>query len=338
MGVNLKRFVKPTPLKLADLNGKVLAVDAYNIIYQFLTSIRQPDGTPLKDSEGRITSHLSGLFYRNINLMRQGIELAYVFDGEPPSFKKILSEREERKKLAEKKYEQALQEGDVTRARVYAQQATRMNQQVIIESKQLLEAMGVCVIQAPSEGEAQAARLNQEGKVFAVVSQDYDSLLFGAEKLIRYLNVTGKKKVPGTTQWARVEPEIISLQQTLKSNDLTREQLIIIALLTGTDYNPGGVKGVGPATALKLVKEHKTLNKILEHVKWEHEVPAEELLEWFLKPKTSEVSVVFPKFNPNKVKELLLSHDFSENRVTSGLNKLKELNKDNQQQALSDYF
>ena len=83
MGLQVGEIVPRKAIEFSNLKNKVLAVDASNIIYQFLSTIRQPDGTPLKDKKGRITSHLSGLFYRNINLMQEGLKLVYVLMGKP---------------------------------------------------------------------------------------------------------------------------------------------------------------------------------------------------------------------------------------------------------------
>jgi flap endonuclease-1 len=196
MGLNIREIIPRKEIELSDLKGKIVCIDAFNTLYQFLSSIRQPDGTPLMDSKQRITSHLSGIFYRNIALLEHGIKLVYVFDGTPPAQKygthKI---RQEGRDLARSRYEQAKTEEDLEGMKRYGSQLVRLNGEMIKESKELLEAMGIAVVQAPGEGEAQAAHLVRIMKeVYASASQDYDSLLFGASTLIRNLTLSKKRK------------------------------------------------------------------------------------------------------------------------------------------------
>jgi len=216
-----------------QLNGKVIALDAYNALYQFLASIRQPDGTPLMDSQGRVTSHLSGLLYRTINLLEYGIKPVYVFDGKPPELK--LLEIEKRRRVREKAVEEwvkAMEEGRRAEARKYAQRALFITNDMVDEAKKLLNYMGVPWVQAPSEGEAQAAYMAIRGIVWAVGSQDYDSLLFGAPKLVRNLTISGRRKLPGKDEYVEVNPELIELGDVLKALKLRdRAQLIDLAII-----------------------------------------------------------------------------------------------------------
>lgn len=240
MGVPIGDLVPRKEIDLENLYGKKIAIDALNAIYQFLSTIRQRDGTPLMDSKGRITSHLSGLFYRTINLMEAGIKPAYVFDGKPPEFKrKELEKRREAREEAELKWKEALAKGNLEEARKYAQRATKVNEMLIEDAKKLLQLMGIPIIQAPSEGEAQAAYMASKGDVYASASQDYDSLLFGAPRLIRNLTITGKRKMPGKDVYVEIKPELVVLDEVLKELKITREKLIELAILVGTDYNPG---------------------------------------------------------------------------------------------------
>ena len=150
MGLNISEIIPRKEIEISDLKGKMVCVDAFNTLYQFLTSIRQPDGTPLMDSKSRVTSHLSGIFYRNINLLSEGIKLVYVFDGIPPE-QKIRTSRK-RKSLrdsAEEKYESAKSEEDFESMRRYSSQLLRLNEEMISESKELLEAMGIAVVNNP---------------------------------------------------------------------------------------------------------------------------------------------------------------------------------------------
>src|SRR5882672_942737 len=180
MGVDLSDILASKPKELKDFAGETVAIDAFNTLYQFLAIIRGADGTPLQDSEGRVTSHLSGLLYRNANFLEAGIKPVYVFDGEPPALKqKTIDERKARKVEAERQYRDAIERGDLETARVKAQQTSRLDEAMVEETKEVLEALGIPWIEAPSEGEAQAAAMVKEGKANRVGSQDFDSVLFG---------------------------------------------------------------------------------------------------------------------------------------------------------------
>ncbi len=328
MGVNLRDLVSKTKVALKSLSGKSLAIDAYNALYQFLAIIRQPDGTPLKDNTGRITSHLSGLFYRTANLVEMDIKVVYVFDGVPPALKEVeIKRRAKVKAEALIKYERALQEGKIEEARTYAQMTSRLKDYMAEDSKRLLTQMGVPWVQAPSEGEAQAAYLAKKGDTNYCASQDYDSLLFGAPTLMRNVTISGRRKLPRKPVYVEVVPEIIELDQVLKELNITREQLIDIGILVGTDFNPEGVKGIGPKTALKLVKQHGSLDKLIPTLK-EAEFPAEpkRIREIFLNPKvTDNYKLTWKEPDVEGVVDFLCrERDFSEERVRKALKKMTE--------------
>src|SRR5271157_6479858 len=196
MGLNIRDIIPREEIDISDLKGKTLSVDAFNTLYQFLSTIRQPDGTPLMDNKGRITSHLSGIFYRNVSLLSEGIRLVYVFDGKAPDLKyKTYEKRHENREISKGKYEEAKQGEDLSAMKRYGSQLVRLNDEMIEESKELLNAMGIAVVQAPGEGEAEAVYLSRIKKeIYASVSQDYDSLLFGAPRLIRNLTLAKKRK------------------------------------------------------------------------------------------------------------------------------------------------
>ena len=188
MGVKLPDIPKHV-INFDDLAGKIIAIDASNSLYQFLSSIRQKDGTLLMDSKENVTSHLQGLFTRTLNLMNKGIKICYVFDGKMPSLKtRETQAREERKKLAEEKLKQATKEEDIELMSRYAKQTSRLTIEMVKEAKELVSALGLPVIQAPSEAEAQAAHLVKNNQAYAVATQDADSLLFGAPIVVRNLS------------------------------------------------------------------------------------------------------------------------------------------------------
>jgi len=342
MGLQIGDIVPKKEIELSDLKGKTLAVDAFNVIYQFLSTIRQPDGMPLMDSKKRITSHLSGLFYRNLSLLQEGIKLIYVFDGKAPSLKRGTQEkREEIKDEAREKYEQAKSEDDIEGMGKYARQIVHLDKEKIEESKKLLEAMGIAVIQAPSEGEAQASYIaRHEKSVYAIASQDYDSLMFDAPFLIQNLTLARKRKT--VSGYVEVKPLLIELKSVLKELDISHEQLICLGILSGTDYNPGGVRGIGPKKALKLVLEHKTKEKIFAAVesfekegKYKLDFDWKQVFELIKNPNVDKkYKIDFPVFDFAKVKEILVEHDFSEDRIESQFEKLRALKEERKQKTL----
>jgi len=328
LGVNIRDLVPKTTVKLEDLSGKSVAIDAYNALYQFLAIIRQPDGTPLKDASGRITSHLSGLLYRTSNLVEMGIKPIYVFDGAPPALKEVeIKRRMKAKEEALVKYEQALKEGKIEEARTYAQATSRLKDYMAEDSKRLLDLMGIPWVQAPSEGEAQAAHVVKRGDADYCASQDYDSLLFGAPRLVRNVTISGRRKLPSKNVFIEVIPEIVELEQVLADCGITREQLVDIGILIGTDFNPDGVKGLGPKTALKLVKEHGSIENALEYLKnAEFPVEPQRIREIFLNPKVKDNYKIEWK-EPNvegAINFICRERDFSEDRVRKALQKMQE--------------
>jgi flap endonuclease-1 len=342
MGLSIKDIVPRKEIKITELNGKLVCLDAFNILYQFLTTIRQVDGTPLMDKEKRVTSHLSGLFYRNINLLSEGLKLVYVFDGEAPKLKaRTHKKRKEAKDIAAERYEQAKQVEDVYAMKRYSSQLIKLNDEMIEESKELLNAMGIAVVQAPSEGEAEAAHLSKTKKeVYAAVSQDYDSLLFGAPRLIRNLTMARRRKT--FSGYVEVNPELIELGRVLNSLEINLDQLICLGILVGTDYNPKGVPGLGPKKALQLVKKFKQPVLIFKDVEERiHSLPEEDQFDWkeifelFHKHDVKDADFKFGKVDEKKIKEILVEkHDFSEDRVNKQLEKLQKIKERAKQKTL----
>ncbi len=322
MGVNLRDIVPEKRIDFSDLSGKTLAVDALNTIYQFLASIRQPDGTPLTDAKGNVTSHLSGLLYRTTNLIRLGIRPVYVFDGKPPELKyRTLKARGERKRHAQEEWERAKAEGRLDDALKYAKRTSRLTEDMLADSRRLLALMGVPVVQAPSEGEAQCARIVSGGDAWAVASQDYDSLLFGAPRLVRGMTLSGK-----------FELGMITLEDTLRELNISREGLIDAAILVGTDFNEG-VRGIGPKKALKAVLAGKAA-----------EIPVDfdfdEVRRVFLEhPYTADYDVGGGAVDADGLTELLCAgHGFSQERVRRACLELEAAYRSASQKTLTGWF
>ncbi len=339
MGVKLGDIVPRKPADISDFSGWVVAVDTFNTLYQFLSTIRQPDGTPLMDDRGRITSHLSGLLYRTTSLIESGIKPVFIFDGEAPEEKEgTIESRKHIREVAAKEWQEAIDEGDIEKAARKARQSSKLTAEIIDESKELLRLMGVPVVQAPSEGEAQAAYMAERGDVRAAVSQDFDSLLFGTPILIRNLTVSGRRKVARRDIYITVTPEIIELEAALSANGITREQLIDIAILVGTDFNRG-IKGIGPKKGLKLIKKHGSLEGVMEEKGLE--IPNyRRLREIFLSPTvTDSYEINWNKADGEGIKELLCrEHDFSEKRVESAIKRLDKHFQATKQRSLDSWF
>jgi flap endonuclease-1 len=327
LGVDFRDIVPKVVVELKDLGGKTIAIDAFNAIYQFLSIIRQPDGTPLMDGTGKVTSHLSGLFYRTCNLVEMGIKPVYVFDGVPPVLKRAEIERRHQVKVeAAAQYEKAVVKGDVPKMRMLAQATTTMKDYMKTDSQRLLDLMGLPWIQAPSEGEAQAAHMTRKGVADYCASQDYDSLLFGAPMLLRNVTISGRRKLPSKNVYVDIVPETISLNDSLKALGITYEQLIDVGILIGTDFNSDGIRGLGPKTAVKLIKQHGTLEQAVPHIKnATFPYPPADIREIFLHPHvTDDYKVEWRELDVDGIVNFLVREkDFSEDRVRKSVEKMQ---------------
>ncbi|MGC8649252.1 MAG: flap endonuclease-1 [Candidatus Micrarchaeia archaeon] len=348
MAVNLGKLVWKRKFDFDELKGRLIAIDAYNIMFQFLSVIRQADGMPLSDAHGNITSHLSGLFYRNIELIGYGAVPVYVFDGIPSMLKqKTIEARMNRRNEAYDAWKTAIAEGKVEEARLYAQASTRITKEIVASAKQLLEYMGIAYINAPSEGEAQASEMCKSGLAYAVVSQDYDTMLLGAPRVLRNLTISGKRKLPKKNIFINIEPELMDFEETLKSLSINHRQLIWLGILLGTDFNDG-IKGVGPKTALKIVKNASKIEDIEEYIKSkyhvEFEIDPKEVEQMFLNPEVKKISredIEKEKRVPNKEKILSFmcdEHGFDRDRIMKYIDKLLSLSNESRQKGLSNWF
>lgn len=345
MGLQIGNIIQKKEISLEGLKGKIIAVDAFNMLYQFLANIRQIDGAPLMDKKKRITSHLSGLFYRTTNLITKGLKLVYVFDGKPPILKaRTENAREERKIKAKEKYEIAKEKGYEAEMFKWSRQTMRLKEGMIEESKQLIRALGLPVVQAPSEGEAQCSFMTRR-EAYAVASQDYDSLLFGAKRLIQNLTLAKKRRT--VSGFVSISPMVIELENVLNTLQINRDQLICLGILIGTDFDQG-IKGIGPKKALQLVRMYKQpvlLFQALDNLAKEGKIPKpdfdwKEVFEIFKKPNIKkEYEIEFKKVNEEKIKEILCKeHDFSESRVESALKRVREYEKAAKQKDLKSFF
>ncbi|HNW06061.1 MAG TPA: flap structure-specific endonuclease, partial [archaeon] len=265
MGVAIGSLIEDCKKKieLSDFKGKKFGFDAYNMLFQFVTTIRGIDGEPLKNENGEITSHYSGIFYRISNVLSFGIKPIFVYDGKSHELKaKTKQERRERRELAKEKLEKAIAEEDLENINKLSRQAATIDNKIIEESKELLNAMGVPCFTAPGEAEAQISFMTSTGQTDYSVSQDYDCFLFGSPNLIKNIGVSGKRKVPFKKVYVDVYPYILESERIFSKLNITREKLIWMSLLIGTDFNDK-VEGVGPKTALKLVRENSSFEDII---------------------------------------------------------------------------
>jgi len=341
MGLSIKELVPSTEIEITDLKGKVIAIDTYNMLYQFITTIRSRDGSPLANNKGDVTSHLVGLFARTTNFMEKGLKPVFVFDGKAPKLKQ--EERERRKELkieAEKKYHIAVQKQDIDEMKKFAARTSRLTSEMVDDAKELISALGLPIVDAPSEGEAQAAYMAKKDYAYASVSQDYDSLLYGCPHLVRNLSIAGKRKSSHHLGYVSSKPEIVMLSDVLNNLGIDNDQLIVLAILVGTDYNRGGIKGIGPKNALKLVKEHKKdFNSIFSMVKWEYPFAWTEVYDLIKNmPVTDDFELSWGFVDEAKLTSLLVDkYNFSSERVSNTINPLLKGNEKKQQRSLSDF-
>ncbi len=344
MGVALTELLVKHDISIEDLRGRVLAVDSPQWLYQFMSSIRQKDGSLLMDSQGHVTSHLMGLLTRVSNLSQQGVKLAFVFDGQPPELKKkVLQERRRIKEEAEKKYQEALKMEDGEGMRKYAAMTSRLSKEMIAEAKELIRAFGLPVVESPSEAEGQAAHMTRKGDAFAIATTDADALLFGATQIVRNLNMAGKRKKTNKLAYEAVVPDVVRLDENLVHLGIGREQLIALAMLVGTDYNPKGIKGIGPKNALRLIKHHgDDFEKLFSDMKWEEsfDYPWQEVFELIENTKvTDDYALVWKQIDEEAVLKLLVDrHEFSVERVNAYIRAVQHEKKVKAQKGLGEFF
>lgn len=338
MGVQITPIIKKQVLSLNDLKSKSFAVDAYNVLHQFLALIRTRDGKPLSDKEGNVTSHLVGLAFRTTRLISDfNMKLTFVFDGKPPQLKyEEVEKRRNIRKKAEQEYLRAIEKGDLKTAYSKAVMTGRLTKQGIQDAKKLLDLLGIPWVQAPGEGEAQAAHLNIKGDVWAVNSRDYDSILFGSPRLVRYITISGEEWLPSKRKARKLFPELIELSENLTYLGISREQLIDIAILIGTDFNEG-LKGIGPKTALKLIKLHRTLEDLPKDIQSRIPENFQSIRNIYLKPSvTDKYNVLNGKLDEDGLYSFLCEErSFSKNRVELLVNRIKQ---SKSQRSLTDYL
>ncbi len=341
MGVQLGGLVPKKDIALKDLRGKTLAVDASSIIHQFLAVVRYPTGVPLMDEEGHITSSLAGLFYRSTKLVyKHGIELIFVFDGRSPAIKYAWMtdrEREKRRRRFEKTlkdWREALARGDLRSAYSKAVTTGMIDSDIIADAKRLLLSLGLPIVQAPAEAEAQASYIARTQRAWAVNSRDFDCLLFRAPRMARYISIAGVYRGIGMPS----RPQLIELRSVLRKLRLTQSQLVDMAVLMGTDYNRG-LKGIGPRKALRLVRTHGSLEEMPQDIRCRLPSNIEEIRRHIDEPLVDkDYSMVSGEFDPEAIVEFLCEErGFREKSVRSTLNKMSRAAAEGRQSTLDRF-
>ena len=344
MGVALTELLLIKEINVDSLQNKTLVVDTSMWLYQFLSSIRQRDGTLLMDSKGNVTSHLVGLLSRISNLMQQNVKLAFVFDGDAPLLKKLtLEKRKELKIVAQQNLDKAKEDGDEELMKKYASRTSRLNDEMKEEAKKLVEAFGLPAIQAPSEAEAQAALIVKNSDAYAIATNDADALLFESPRIIRNVSIAGRKKKTNKLSYETVSPDMIMLEENLKHLGINQDQLISLAMLIGTDFNIGGIKGIGPKSALKLVKKHENnFDSLFTEAKWAENFEFEwkEVFDLIKNMKVNkDYELKWSQIDEDKVMDLLVDkHDFSVERVKGHISELMKMKEKKGQKGLGEFF
>ncbi len=313
-GTDISDIVPRHQTTFKDQANMTLAIDSYNILYQLLSNVRQYDGTPLMDSKGNVTSHIYGIFYRTVNLIENRIRPVYVFDGKPSPLKnRTLRERALLKEKAKIELENAIDRGEENLKQYYSR-VNYITPQIVDDTKKLLDCMGVPYVDAPSEGEAQASYMAATGAANGVVSQDYDCLLFGAPRVIRNFAIYGKRKVPKKNIYRNVSPEYVSLDEVLRTNGISRDQLIYIGILVGTDFN-NGIHGIGAKKALSLIKKYGTIHAVLTAIGKDIE-NLDSIIDLFRNPPHVDADLKFSPPDAKCIENFMCEeHDFSPERI-----------------------
>lgn len=336
IGDHAPSAVKENEIK--NFFGRKVAIDASMCIYQFLIAVRQEDGNQLTNENGETTSHLMGTFYRTIRLLENGIKPVYVFDGKPPDMKgHELVKRKERRDDAQKELDKATDAGDAENMEKYTRRLVKVTKEHSLECQKLLELMGVPCLVAPCEAEAQCAALVKAGKIYAVGTEDMDALTFGSDVLLRHLTMSEARKMP---------IKEFHYQKILEGMELTNEQFIDLCILLGCDYCDS-IKGIGPKKAITLIKEHKTIEAILENIDKEKYIVPEDwpfarARQLFISPEVTDPSEIELEWKePDEegiIQYMCNEKGFAEDRMRNGIKKIINSRKKGTQVRLDSFF
>lgn len=332
-------------ITLGELNGRKIAIDASMAIYQFLVAVRSGDGAggpsaQLTNDAGEVTSHLIGMWYRTIKFVEAGIKPVFVFDGKPPVLKGgELAKRSALKAEATKALDSARESGVVEDIERFSKRTVKMEKVHITDCQKLLRLMGMPVIEAPSEAEAQCAVMAKADLVYAAASEDMDTLTFGAPRLVRRMWASESS----TATMPMME---ISLPKALSGLDVTYDQFVDLCILSGCDY-ADTIKGVAAVSALKLIKTHGTIAAAVASLdKEKHPTPEgvdyAEVRRLFVAPEVMDPATIELKWGePDEagIKAFLVTEKgFQESRVDAGIAKLRKARAGGQQMRMDAFF
>jgi flap endonuclease-1 len=322
MGCNLRDLATPEHIELTDLAGQKIGIDAFLVAFQFLTTIRQRgdtgDGGPLRDSKGRVVAHLMGFLERTTTFLEKGITPVWIFDGKHPELKAdVVAERRAKKDVAQIKWKEALEAGDYVEAQKWGQRSVSFTPQMVEESMEMLELLGVPTIRAAAEGEAQGAVMTNRGELDGIATQDWDALLYGSPIMIRNLMSAGSKRMGKV-----IRAEKIVLADLLAEHELSKEQLVDLAIMIGTDFHPG-IRGIGPKTGLKLIKEHMTIEAICAAKDKEIPERLDEIRQIFLNhPTNDDFDLQLKPINMDNLRAWLENRDMGNARIERNFKRL----------------
>jgi len=326
LGVALTPIIDRKPMSLEGLRGKGFAVDGNQMLYQFLALIRKPDGTFFTDARGNVTSHLIGFAFRVTRLLCDyNMRFIFVFDGRPAPLKlRELDERRLRREKALVEWRMAIKEGRLAEAFSKAVSSTRLTNAMIKDTKTLLSTMGLPFVEAPFDAEAQAAFMVKKEDAYAVASRDYDTLLYGSPRLVRNLAIRSTEFLPSKGYSKVLNPELIEAEEVLGKLGITREQLVDVAIIVGTDFNEG-VKGIGPKKALQLVKRYGRIEEIPGYILPKIPENYVEARRVFLEPDVKEdYSVEYAGMDEKSLMEFLYSEkSFSKEKVVRLIERMR---------------
>ncbi|KAJ4840453.1 Elongation of fatty acids protein 2 [Turnera subulata] len=335
--------------KFESYFGRKIAIDASMSIYQFLIVVGRSGTEMLTNEAGEVTSHLQGMFTRTIRLLEAGIKPVYVFDGKPPELKKQeLAKRYSKRTDATEDLAEAVEAGNKEDIEKYSKRTVKVTKQHNDDCKRLLKLMGVPVVEAPSEAEAQCAALCKLGKarflllydhlVYAVASEDMDSLTFGAPRFLRHLMDPSSRKIPV------MEFEVSKILEEL---NLSMDQFIDLCILSGCDYCDS-IRGIGGQTALKLIRQHGSIESILDNINKERyqipeDWPYQEARQLFKEPAVlvdeQELDIKWSAPDEEGLLAFLVNENgFNNERVTKAIEKIKAAKNKSSQGRLESFF
>jgi len=343
MGVKLSGLVSSQPVDYSELQGKIIAVDAPNIIFGLLNfsrkNMQKGEDSLIMDRTQRPISHLYGLIHRISFYYVKKVLPIFCFDGRVSPLKRVITKDLLNDfRYTRKRYQQAMDAGNRDQAKQIAMSSEYFWSNIVYESKKLLSYLGVPYLDSPASAESQCAHLVKKGIADFANSQDYDSLLFGCPSLLQNFTKSRRRKIRGKWTYQKIQPQLITLEKQLKMLGLDRFQVIDLCLLLKTDYFLG-IQGIGPKTAYSLLKTHHSIERVIRKEKEQYDFSGltpsliKNVRKLFLMPEVLDSlpelawsppqisnAIQFLCSSPEPIKE---SHYLNQERVKKNLNDLE---------------